>query len=352
MKDILKYSDEELIELLNSNGQEQERLWETARNIRNKVIGNKVFIRGIIEFSNICKKNCFYCGIRCDNLKVNRYRLNIDDIMECVDFLYNKNILSVVLQSGEINNNEFKNYLIDIVKKIKSKYPDFIFTISCGEFDFEFYKLLKDAGADRYLLRIETSNKELYSKLHPSTHIYSNREKCLFDLKKLNYQVGTGNMIGLPYQRDIDIINDLKFFIQNDFDMFGLGVYVIHNDTPLATKDNINIWNNNKNIYLNKTLNFIAMLRISMPDVNIATATSLDAISPIGRIQALKAGANVIMPSVTPISRKRDYLLYQNKPNIDDTRDNILNEIEDKVNKANMTLAYNVGNSLHYINRQ
>lgn len=342
----------ELIRVLNFQGKEQEELWLTARNIRNNTIGNKVYLRGLIEFSNICRKNCLYCGIRSGNTNVKRYRLSIDEIMECVDFIWNKNIPSIVLQSGELINDEFKEYLMNIIKAIKAKYPKIIITLSSGEFDYNFYKLLKDIGIDRYLLRIETSNPDFYSKIHPSDHIFEVRKQCLFDMQKANYQVGTGNIIGIPNQTDLDIINDLKFFINGKFDMFGLGPYIIHTETPLATKENINWWNKNKEVILNKTLNFIAMLRIAIPTANIATATALDVISPNGRTNALKAGANVIMPSITPISNKQNYLLYQNKPNVDDERTTIIAQMEDKIKKADMIPAYGeVGSSLHYINK-
>lgn len=341
-----------LIRFLNLKGKEQRELWATAEKIRNNCIGNKVYLRGLIEFSNICRKNCLYCGIRSGNLNVKRYRLTIEEIIDCVNFIVSNNITSVVLQSGELVNNEFKEYLVNIIKTIKNRYPNLKITLSSGEFTFDFYKLLKDLGVERYLLRIETSNRDFYSKIHPADHLYNVRKECLFDLKKAGYQIGTGNMIGIPEQSDEDIINDLKFFIENDFDMFGLGPYIIHTETPLATKKNIEWWNNNKENILNKTLNFIAMLRIAMPTVNIATATALDVISKKGRINALKAGANVIMPSITPITNKQNYLLYQNKPNVDDERSTIIEQMEEKIKKANMVAVYGKsGTSLHFKNR-
>ena len=350
--DLLDYNNDYLIDILNSTGEKQQELWNKAVEIRNKNVGNKVYIRGLIEFSNICRKNCLYCGIRAGNSNVKRYRLTIDEIMECVDFIFTNNIPSIVLQSGEMVNDEFKEYLISIIKTIKGKYKNAVITLSSGEFDYEFYKLLHDLGVERYLLRIESSNPELYSKIHPSDHSHKIRKQCLLDLKKANYQVGTGNMIGVPQQTDNDIINDLRFFVENDFDMFGLGPYIIHTETPLATKENIKNWNREKDNILNKTLNFIAMLRICMPNVNIATATALDVISPNGRISALKAGANVIMPSITPIKNKQNYLLYQNKPNVDDERETIIQQMEAKIRKANMIPAYNeAGSSLHYKDR-
>ncbi len=351
-ENILKLNNNELISLLNLEGDSQLELWKTARDIRDTTIGNKVYLRGLIEFSNICKKNCLYCGIRSGNQNVKRYRLEIEEIMECVDFIVKNNIPSIVLQSGELVNEEFKKYLVEIVKTIKNKYKDISITLSSGEFEYDFYKKLNDLGVNRYLLRIEASNPVLYSKIHPEDHIYKKREESLFNLKKVGYQVGTGNMIGIFNQTDEDIIKDLKFFIDGDFDMFGLGPYIIHTETPLATKKNIEKWNKNKDKILSKTLNFIAMLRIAMPDVNIATATALDVISKDGRINALKAGANVIMPSITPVSNKQNYLLYQDKPNVDDERETIIKQMEEKIAKAGMVAGYNEsGSSLHFQNR-
>ena len=352
MNNLLELNNKELIKLLNSIDKEQQDLWEEAKNIRNKTIGNDVYIRGLIEFSNICEKNCLYCGIRNGNDKVSRYFLTEEDIFECIDFIWKNNIVSICLQSGEVKTTNFKNRLLYLIEKIKKKYKTITITISCGEFEYDFYKNLFDAGADRYLIRIETSNPILYSKLHPKNHSYNIRKQCLFDLKNIGYQVGTGNMIGIPFQNDNDIINDLRFFVENDFDMFGLGPYIIHTQTPLATQENIDNWNKNKEKILSKTLNFIAMLRICMPNCNIASATALDVISPNGRINALKAGANVIMPSITPLKNKNDYLLYQNKPNVDDERETIIYQMENKIKSSNMNIGYNLhGNSIHYQER-
>jgi len=350
MENLSKFGN--LAELLNSTGERQNNLWESAVEVRNKTVDNRVYIRGLIEFSNICQKNCLYCGIRSGNFNVKRYRLTIDEIMSCVDFIWKNGVPSIVLQSGELTNDDFRKYLVSVIKAIKEKYQDMSITLSSGEFDYDFYKHLNNLGVNRYLLRIETSNPEFYAKIHPVDHLYKNRKQCLFDLKKAGYQVGTGNMIGVHGQTDEDIINDLYFFVENDFDMFGLGPYIIHMETPLATEENINWWNKNKNDILNKTLNFIAMLRIAMPTVNIATATALDVISPEGRINALKAGANVIMPSITPASNKQNYLLYQNKPNVDDDGKLVIKQMEEKIRAANMIPAYGEsGTSLHFKNR-
>lgn len=302
---------------LTAKGKDQQELFAEANRVREKTIGKNVYFRGIIEFSNICEKNCYYCGIRKDNKKVNRYRMSLKEIGDCLDFIEKSRYGSVVLQGGELTTPSALSFLLDIVGYIHSKYPNMCITLSCGELSYDFLKKLRAEGAHRYLIRIETSVPELYKKLHPLDHSLKKRIACLKNLKKLNYQVGCGNMVGLPGQSVDDLIADLKFFQEMDFDMFGLGPYVIHKDTPLTTPSVCEWWEENKENIFNTTLNFIAILRILMPTCNIAAATALDVFNPQGRVMALKAGANVIMPSVTPNKYRNDYLLYQNKPCVD-----------------------------------
>lgn len=302
---------------LRATGKEQQELFTKANYVREKAIGKNVYFRGIIEYSNICNKNCYYCGIRKDNKKVNRYRMSLKEIKNCLDFIKRAKYGSTVLQTGELKTSSAKKFLLDLVKYINKNYPDLGITLSCGEFPYDFLKELKDAGAHRYLIRVETSVPELYKKLHPSDHSLAERIECMKNLKRLDYQVGCGNMIGLPGQTLDDIITDLQFFKEMDFDMFGLGPYVIHEDTPLSTPDVCKWWKENKENIFNMTLNFISLLRITMPTCNIAAATALDVFDKQGRVMALKAGANVIMPSVTPNKYRNDYLLYQNKPCVD-----------------------------------
>lgn len=351
-KNLINLSNEELKQILNYTGIKQQELWNYSKSVKESIFKNKVYIRGLIEFSNICQKNCLYCGIRKDNSKVKRYRLSVEEIMECVDFIVNNKIQSIVLQSGELDNDNFKDYLREIIKTIKNRYNFVNITLSSGEYDYEFYKELKDLGVNRYLLRIETSNEELYKKLHLESHKHKIRLQCLKDLAKNNYQVGTGNMIGAPYQTDDDIINDLRFFVENDFDMFGLGPYIIHNDTPLATKENVEQWQKNKDVILNKTLNFLCMLRICMPTVNIAAATALDVLSPKGRLIALQIASNVAMPAITPKTNRNNYQLYQNKPNIDNDGEETIKMFNDNMNKNKLEIVYsNNDSSLHFINK-
>lgn len=350
---LLDLSNNDLIKILNYKGDEQKQLWNYSKKIKNDILGNKIYIRGLIEFSNICQKNCLYCGIRNGNDKVKRYRLTIDEIMECVDFTVNNKIQSIVLQSGELESEGFKDYLREIIRTIKSKYDFLNITLSSGEFDYNFYKELRDLGVNRYLLRIETSNEELYKKIHPTDHSHRNRIKCLQYLDKADYQVGTGCMIGIPYQTDEDIVNDLRFFVKNNFDMFGLGPYIIHTDTPLATEENIENWNKNKENILNKTLNFLCMLRIAIPTANIAAATALDVLSPDGRMIALQIASNVAMPAITPQKSRHNYQLYQNKPNIDNDGDETIKLFNENMNKHGLEVVYsNKDSSLHYINKK
>ncbi len=342
----------EIKQLLLSCDDKQKTLWAHANKVREKNIGKKAYFRGIIEFSNYCEKNCNYCGIRSGNTKVHRYTMSISEIEECLDFIAQVRYGSVVLQSGELTSKKSKKFLLQIVQLIHKKYPEFGVTLSCGELDFDILKLLREAGASRYLLRIETSDPEFYAQIHPANHSFPYRVETLKNLKKLGYQVGCGNMVGVPGQTLEHLISDLKFFQEMDFDMFGLGPYVIHEDTPLATPENVKWWHEHKNEIYQRTLNFIALLRILMPDSNIAAATALDVFSPAGRVDALRVGANVIMPVVTPQKYRGDYLLYQGKPCIDEDAMKCSACIQAKVRNAGLVPTLGVqGNSRHYEKR-
>lgn len=341
-----------IIKLLESRGGDQRKLLDMAQSKKEKVFGRKIHFRGIIEFSNICGNNCYYCGIRADNKKVNRYRMSIPEIEKSLDFIAKAGYGSVVFQSGELQTESWRKYLLDIVRLTKKRYPKLGITVSCGEQSFEFYKKLKSTGADRYLLRIETSNKNLYKKLHPKKMSLDNRMKCLKWLKKLGFQVGTGIMIGLPEQTTSDLADDLIFFKKNKFDMYGLGPYVIHEDTPIATPDVKKHWNKNKNSIFNMTLNFLAVLRIMLPTVNIAAATALDVFDPLGRIKALEKSANIIMPVVTPKKYRSDYILYQGKPCIDEDAENCFHCLTGKIKMIGLQPIFGEqGNSPFYQKR-
>ncbi|MCF7831006.1 [FeFe] hydrogenase H-cluster radical SAM maturase HydE [Candidatus Gracilibacteria bacterium] len=345
-------NDQELKKYLQAKGNLQTELFTKANKLREEYIGNDVHFRGIIEFSNHCEKNCDYCGIRSGNKKIERYCMSKEEIKECLDFIDQVKYGSVVLQSGELTSPAAKKFLLEVVQLINQEYPEMGITLSCGELDSRFLKELKEAGAHRYLLRIETSNPKLYEKIHPASHSLKNRIKTLENLKKLDYQVGCGNMVGIPGQTLDDLITDLHFFQDLDFDMFGLGPYVIHEDTPLGNSKNKKWWVANKEEIFNTTLNFIALLRILIPTANIATATALDVFKPQGRVWALKAGANIIMPSVTPQKYRDKYLLYQDKPCVDEDPTDCIDCTIEKVKMARLNpVLGKQGNSLHYKNR-
>lgn len=288
-----------------------ERLMARAYAVKTAKWGRRVALRGLIEFSNICTKDCLYCGIRRSNTNVARYRMTEDEIVESTAWAAENRYGSVVLQSGEIDSEVNTAFVERVLKRIHGLYGDSLgITLSLGEQSRETYERWKNAGAHRYLLRIETSNMELYAKIHPKGHSWEKRLQCLRTLKDLGYIVGTGVMIGLPGQTDADLNNDIGFFKDEDVDMIGMGPYLAHPDTPLAAEAS----RQDKGRLLALTLRMIAETRLAIPDANIASTTALQAIDPEGREKGLLAGANVIMPNVTPVKYRKSYLLYPEKP--------------------------------------
>jgi biotin synthase len=305
---------EQLIQLLQAQGENRETLLTHAQSVKLNEVGNKVYFRGLIEFSNICSKNCFYCGIRKGNRNVIRYDISDQEILDACQYAWEQNFGSVVLQSGELSSPEFVNRVDHLLRKIKQLSNNELgITLSCGEQSFDTYQRWFESGAHRYLLRIESSNRELYYKIHPNNenHSFEKRIEALFALKKSGYQVGTGVMIGLPFQTYEDLANDLLFFKQLDIDMCGMGPYIEHEQTPLFQHRHLL---KSKKERFDLAINMIASLRLLMPDINIAAATALQAIDTQGYKKALRAGANVFMPNITPGRYRKDYFLYENKP--------------------------------------
>jgi biotin synthase len=323
------FTSEHIMQFLQSRGEEQRKLHNKAASVRDKVVSKSVFFRGIIEFSNACSNDCFYCGIRKSNTKLKRYSMSQNEIMDSADFCSRANYGSIVLQSGEVRIQKFVDFVEEAVRKIKAKYPNLGITLCVGEQEKETYKRFFKAGAHRYLLRIETTNQKHYEKLHPKDMSFQNRKKCLSNLKEIGYQVGTGVMIGSPFQKIENLVNDLLFFKKIDIDMVGMGPFVPCDGAPIETSG-FNAENN-----LNLALNMIAVLRQMMPDINIASTTALQAIDPKGRELGLMAGANVIMPIVTPTKYRENYQLYKDKPCIEESseecRDCIIRRIESTV---------------------
>jgi len=305
---VTSISKQEIIELLGCEGNEQKELHKKAVAVRNEHASNSVYFRGLIEFSNICLNDCLYCGIRKSNYKVNRYEHSVSDILSAVELITGSGITSVVLQSGERNDKHFREYVCQILEAIKNKYPEILITLSVGEQEKEIYRKFRELGVERYLLRIETSNEYHYNLLHPNKMSFSNRTRCLNDLKELGYQVGSGVMINSPFQTIENLAEDILFLRSQDIDMCGMGPFIPHSDTPFADTPFY------PETALNMGLKMISVLRLVMPDINIAATTALEALSSKGRELGLEAGANVIMPQFSPQESRKDYFLYDNKP--------------------------------------
>ena len=295
-------SDEEFLSLLQTDACDAI-LFEKAVEKRKEIYGDEVYLRGLIEFTNVCKNDCYYCGIRKSNKKAIRYRMTMEDIFSTCEQGYKLGYRTFVLQGGE--DPYFTDERIcQIVSGIKADYPDCAITLSIGEKSKESYKKYYDAGADRYLLRHETASQAHYEKLHPEDMKLSHRKQCLFDLKEIGYQVGAGFMVGSPYQRTEDLLEDLRFLQKLEPDMIGIGPFLTHADTPFACFGNGS---------LTLTLRLIAILRLLFPYALIPATTALGTIHPRGRELGMQAGANVVMPNLTPIKERKNYLLYDNK---------------------------------------
>lgn len=290
---------EELVVLL-SNSCFDKEICAAADTVRKKYVGDEVHLRGLIEFSNICSRNCYYCGLRCENKKIHRYRLEQQEILEIAKNAKALDYKTVVLQSGEGSA-----YSIEELKSVVSslKELNLAITLSIGEKTFEEYKILKKAGADRFLLRIETTDKALYERYHPNMS-FKNRVECLKNLRHSGYEVGTGCLVGLPEQSVESLANDILFFKEINADMIGIGPFIPNKDTPL--KDAVGGT-------FEMAIKVMALTRLLLPDINIPATTAMETLHPQGRILALKSGANVVMPNVTEGECRKFYELYPGK---------------------------------------
>lgn len=344
---------EDIILLLNSEKEELKQVFAYAAQVKEQQVGNIVYFRGLIEFSNICGKNCYYCGIRKGNKNANRYNLSDKEIIVAAVFAYENNYGSIVLQGGELENKAFTLRIEKLLKSIKEiSQGELGITLSVGEQSIDTYKRWFDAGAHRYLLRIESSSKELYYKLHPEDkkHSFERRLKALEDLKTAGYHVGTGVMIGLPFQTTEHLADDIMFMKDLDIDMCGMGPYIEHADTPLWQFKELLL---PLEARFRLALKMIAVLRILMKDINIAAATALQAIDPIGREKALKVGANIIMPNITPGIYRNDYKLYENKPCTDEEAADCKTCLEARIHFSGNKIGYNNwGDSKHFKKRE
>lgn len=346
------FSEGDLISLLNAEGNDRKLLFEEAAARKLETVGRKVYFRGLVEFSNICAKDCLYCGIRKSNERVSRYELTDDEILKACRFAWEKRLGSVVLQSGELSSPAFVDRvdrLLQTIKKLSN--GELGITLSCGEQTRTTYRRWFESGAHRYLLRIESSDPVLYEAIHPKNkyHVFEKRLECLHALRQCGYQVGTGVMIGLPFQTLEHLAGDLLFMKELDVDMVGMGPYLVHEDTPLARYRNQLL---PKSQRFDLALKMIAVLRLLMPDINIAAATSLQAIDPVGREKALKTGANILMPNLTPQDYRRDYQLYDGKPCLDEDAELCSNCLSARVELADSEPGYDEwGDSRHFFSR-
>ncbi len=302
--DTSNLSDEQLLMLLDQLEAEEDLQYLFDKAVAKKSIyyTDTVYMRGLIEFTNYCKQNCAYCGIRGHNTKVDRYRLDKDMILACCKEGYQLGYRTFVMQGGE-DPYYTDERLVDIIKAIKKQHPDCAITLSVGERSRESYMALKEAGVDRYLLRHETASKELYESLHPNMS-FENRRNCLYTLKELGYQVGAGFMVGLPNQTNEDLVKDLRFLKTLTPEMIGIGPYIPHDETPLKGSQGGTV---------EKTLILVALTRLLIPEALLPSTTAMGTLDPKGREKALKAGANVVMPNLSPTNVREKYELYKDK---------------------------------------
>ena len=323
------FSKSEIINLLKDESQ-NDWLFSYADKIRQKYVGDKVHLRGLIEFSNICKCTCKYCGLRYENKDLKRYRISSNEILKYAKNAVSLGYKTLVLQSGE-DSFYTQEILVPLIKEIKKL--DVTLTLSIGERSFEDYKAFRNAGADRYLIRIETTDRNLYKELHPNMS-FENRLRCLSDLRKLGFEVGSGCLIGLPNQTIESIADDILFFKENNFDMIGVGPFIPHPQTPL---------NNSKQGSFELALKVMAIIRIMLPDINIPATTAMETLNPNGRIIALKSGANVVMPNVTTKEYRKKYEICPNKICINENPDKCRFCIENKIKSIGRTISNDYG---------
>ncbi len=339
-----------LLEISDPN--ELQALYDCAYRVKAKHVGKIAYFRGIIECSNICMKDCYYCGIRKSNTNVERFQMDEDEIVREAIWAFENEYGSAVIQSGERQDSAYIDRIERVLVRIKEQTGGKLgITLSLGEQTEETYRRWREAGAHRYLLRIETTHPKLYAKLHPEDHDLETRKQCLALLKKTGYQVGTGVMIGLPDQTAEDLANDILFMKEIDIDMIGMGPYIPHRDTPMGATIPAYTEEQKKEA-LTLGLKMIAVTRIVLKDINIAAATALQALEYTGREMGLKCGANVIMPNVTETEFRSNYALYDNKPCTDENSSMCRGCLTRRIEGIGETVGFNQwGDSKHYHKR-
>lgn len=348
-----EFTKDDLIFLLSLEGEEMQKLLDKALEVKLSCLDNKIHLRGLIEYSNVCEKNCLYCGLRRKNEKVIHYTISDEEVLESARLAMELRYGSLAIQSGEQSSKEFVDridYLVRAIKKLSN--GSLGITLSCGEQSFETYKRWFESGAHRYLLRIESSNEDLYYKIHPKDekHSFQKRLTCIDDLLKIGYQTGTGVMIGLPFQTIENLAEDLLFFKQKDVAMVGMGPFIPHPQTPLwQYKDNIP----SKGERMSLTLKMIAILRLMMPKINMVSATANQTIDENGREKAIQAGANVIMPNLTPNKYREEYLIYPDKACVNDKPQECFHSLDLSMRNISHEILYDCwGDSKAFTDRQ
>ncbi len=320
---------QEIIDILSDNSK-NDRLFKEADNVRMANVGDEVHLRGLIEFSNICKRQCKYCGLRSPNKDVERYRLSKEEMLQTAKNAVNLGYRTIVLQSGEDDYFD-TDKMCEIIQSIKKL--DVALTLSIGEKFYDEYKAFKEAGADRYLLRIETTDKNLYTAMHPNAD-FENRMNCLYNLKKLGYETGTGCLVGLPNQTIESLADDILFFKELDADMVGIGPFIPHEHTPFKDVAKGDFW---------LALKVMALTRITLPDINIPATTAMETLNPQGRIIALQSGANVVMPNVTGLEYRAKYEIYPGKICLNENAEQCRGCIEGKIKSIGRTISKDYG---------
>lgn len=331
-------SDEQLLYLLDHMDEEhRDYLIEKAHETRMQVYGDRVFMRGLIEFTNYCKCNCSYCGIRAANTGAERYRLSIEEVLQCCETGYKLGYRTYVLQGGE-DPYFTDDRLVEMITAIKGQYPEVALTLSVGERSRESYEKIYAAGADRYLLRHETASKELYESLHPNMS-FENRMACLRNLKEIGFQVGAGFMTGLPGQKHKHLVEDLRFLKNLNPHMIGIGPFIPHHDTPLKGETGGSV---------ELTVTLLAIVRLLIPEVLLPATTALGSLDGLGREKGIKAGANVVMPNLSPTDAREKYMLYDGKICTGDEAAECRNCIEGRITRAGFNIDMSRGDHTNW----
>lgn len=343
----------DLIHFLSTNEEkEKQALFRKAYQVKKQNCGYVVYLRGLIELSNICRKDCLYCGIRKSNENILRYTLKDEDVLDLAMYAWRRDFGSIVIQSGERTDNAFVDGLTNLIRTIREKTEGQLgITLSCGDQEIDTYRKWFDAGAHRYLLRIETTSEELFRNIHPDSEIHRQEDRflALENLKKAGFQAGTGVMIGLPGQTMENLADDLLFFKDFDVDMIGMGPYIPHSDAPMG-KWKARLLKPAERVGL--SLKMIALARIMLKDVNITASTAMQALDPDGRVKAILAGANVFMPDMTPKIFADNYYLYDGKPAVEDNPMATVKELEIRLKGLGETVGYSKwGDPKHFFRK-